>query len=284
MWLILRAYAITKLYFNQGLSISMTVLFPKILLVLLFASFFIMLVDQFFWRKARENAGGKMPVMVDYARSFLPVFFIVIVIRSFLFQPYKVPTGSLEPTVQPVEYLLVSQFAYGLRLPVWRKKILSIGTPQRGDIALFHWPVNTNYVFVKRVLGLPGDHISYINKTFYINGKKIKRTFVRNAKDYANDTSGPGFSVQIWEENLLGVKHKIFINPSIPGENFKDLVVPKGQYLMIGDNRDNSDDGRYFGFVPINNFVGKAVRVFFSWDSHARHIRWHRIWTSLEPR
>ena len=261
----------------------MSTLFPKILVIIFLSCVIITLVDQFFWRKEREQANQAIPKVVDYARSFLFVFFLVIIIRSFLFQAYKVPTGSLEPTVQPVEYLLVSQYAYGLKLPVWRRTIVPIGKPHRGDIALFHWPVNHDFILVKRVVGMPGDHISYMNKTLTINGKPADKHFVKNAKDFANDTSGPGFDVQIWEENLLGVKHKIFINPSVECRNFKDLVVPQGYYLMMGDNRDNSDDGRYFGFVPEKDFVGKGLCVLISWDPHTKHFRWKRFFTSLLP-
>ena len=205
-------------------------------------------------------------------------------------QPYRVPTGSLEPTVIPGDLILVNQFAYGLRMPVWMKTLVSIGEPKKGQIALFYWPVNPRITFVKRVIGVPGDHISYINKVLTINGKKATQKFI----GYSTDTNGgPTWRVAIYEENLNGVKHKIYVCPkgsvNCPSDsrphNFYNLVVPKGEYFMMGDNRDNSDDSRDWGFVPERNLIGKALFVWMSWDSSAKNwtkkIRWSRIGTKL---
>ena len=146
---------------------------PIILLTLLFISGIIYLLDIFIWQKERVSSKiKKMPIIIEYSRSFFPVFLIVLILRSFVFQPFTVPTGSLEPTVMPGDYLFVTQYSYGLRAPIWRTLLMPTGNPKRGDIIVFHSPVNTKTLLVKRLIGLPGDDVSYIDKVLYINGKK----------------------------------------------------------------------------------------------------------------
>ncbi len=259
--------------------------FPLILVCLTAVSGLVWLVDILFFARKRPVQYGadgklKLPLLVDYARSFFPVLLLVLIIRSFLFQPFRVPTGSLEPTIVPGDFLVVNMFDYGLRLPVWHTKIMNVGEPKRGDIMLFRWPVDQRIDFVKRVIGLPGDHISYIDKVFYINGVAAKQTPIDTATD--TDESGTlSWPVQILEEDLGGIKHKIFIRPDRPAEDFKDMVVPPGHYLMVGDNRDSSNDSRYWGFVPENNIIGKALYVWLSWDGENHKIRWNRLGTKL---
>ena len=269
----------------------MNVDFLLILTGLSIVSGLIWLVDALFWASKRKRLAWerndetlvKRPMIVDYAKSFFPVFIVVLLIRSFIVQPFKVPTGSLEPTVQPVEFLLVNQFTYGLRLPVWGTKILSIGEPKRGDIMVFHWPVNPRIDFVKRVIGIPGDQVSYINGVFYINGKEMKQSFITDATD---DNGLKSWPVKVMQEDLDGVKHKIYVCadqnncPSHP-VNFYNLVIPKGKYLMVGDNRNNSDDGRDWGLVPEKDIVGKAFLIVLSWDSKSSSVRWNRIGTII---
>lgn len=259
--------------------------FPFILVCLTAISGCIWLVDALFFARKRQPQYGpdgklKLPLLVDYSRSFFPVLLFVLIIRSFLFQPFRVPTGSLEPTVIPGDFLVVNMFDYGLRLPVWHNKILKVGEPKRGDIMLFRWPVDEHLDFVKRVIGLPGDRISYINKVFYINGVPAKQTPIGTATD-TDDNGIYTWPVQVVEEDLNGVKHKIYLRSDRPAEDFKDLVVPPGHYLMVGDNRDNSNDGRYWGFVPENNIIGKALYVWLSWNSEHHKIRWDRFGTKL---
>ncbi|HLD17415.1 MAG TPA: signal peptidase I [Coxiellaceae bacterium] len=244
-----------------------------------FLSGIIALLDKLFFEKKRKERGViKIPVIADYARSFFPVLLAVWLIRSFIVQPYRVPTGSLEPTIMPGDFIAVSEFSYGLRFPVWNQKIIAIGNPHRGDIALFRWPVKPSVIFVKRVIGLPGDHIVYKNKMLYINGQKIEQTFL----DYAYDVEPGGyqFPVEVKEENLMGLKHKIYIR-SVGGqtEDF-DIKVPSDEYFMMGDNRDDSDDSRSWGFVPDRNLIGKAYVIWMSWNSDQpvyKAIQWHRI-------
>jgi signal peptidase I len=237
----------------------------------------ICLVD-IIWRKKKGITVAKEkkhPLIIDYARSFFPVLLIVLIIRSFLFQPYRVPTGSLEPTIMPGDLILVSQYDYGLRIPLWNKSIVNVSTPKTGQIALFRWPVNPGVTFVKRVIGVPGDHISYVNKVLYINGKQMSQKFVK-------DTLEIGSGDQTWpakqyEEDLNGVHHYILIRADRPSQDFKELVVPPGEYFMMGDNRDDSDDCRSWGFVSNSNLVGRALLIWMSWDSQHHRVRWDRI-------
>lgn len=269
--------------------------FPTILLVLSVLSGFIVLGDIFYCRYLRkqghEIATDKYPLVIDYARAFFPVLVIVLLIRSFIAQPYRVPTGSLEPTVMPGDFILVTEYNYGLRMPGWHKTLIKTGDPKTGQIALFRWPVNPQVNFVKRVIGMPGDKISYINKVLYINGKKQEQTLVGNA----TDTDGPGtptWKVKVMEENLMGVKHKIYLCNDHVGpcadstpHDFYNLVVPANTYFMMGDNRDNSDDSRSWGFMPESHFIGQARFVFLNWNSWttnwSQKIQWNRTGIKL---
>lgn len=266
--------------------------FPFILVCLTFVSGAIWLVDAIFFAKKRKTAKGDattLPKIAEYAKSFFPVFLIVLLIRSFVAQLYTVPTGSLEPTVIPGDLILVNQFSYGLRLPVWGNVLFHISEPKRGDIVVFHWPVNPKTDFVKRVIGLPGDTISYVDNVLTINGQKAPQTFIKTTTDSAGSTNK--WSVDEMEENLLGVKHKIYncsanaANcPLKQAMNFVNLKVPQGMYFMMGDNRADSDDSRDWGFVAESDLVGKGEFVALSWNSHASlldKIRWHRIGNSL---
>jgi len=252
--------------------------FPLILVILTAVSGLIALFDILFLAKKRKDK--KMPVIIDYARSFFPVFLIVLVIRSFVVQPYRVPTGSLEPSVLPNDFIVVSQFAYGLRLPVLNTKVLNIGKPKRGDIAVFRFPARPSVDFVKRVIGVPGDHIIYKNKILFINGKKMTQKYVKDSFD--TEPGMPNIAAQVRDEDLEGIQHQILINANstMPAETY-DFIVPKGYYFMMGDNRDDSGDSRFWGFVPEKNLVGKAMMIWLSWDSHKFNVRWSRIGTIL---
>lgn len=238
-----------------------------------FLSGIIVLIDTLFLAKKRK-AGVEEPLVIEYARSFFPVLLLVWVIRSFVVQPYRVPTGSLEPTILPGDFIVVTQFSYGIRLPVLNTKIISVSEPKRGDIALFRWPVNPRVVFVKRVVGLPGDHVVYNHKTLYINGVKMEQKMLGKSFDIEPGQNIPAY---LKMENLDGVQHPILLQIQ-GGENIDcDLMVPEGHYFMVGDNRDDSDDSRSWGFVPEQNLVGKAQFVWMSWDSENHSIRWERI-------
>ena len=221
----------------------------------------------------------KMPIISDYARSFLPILIIVLLLRSFVVEPFRIPSGSLKPTLLEGDFILVNKYVYGLKWPVLNTSIVHYNKPMRGDIVVFRWPPNTKVDFIKRIIGVPGDRISYVNKQLIINGKTIEQYDLEFATDYDNGFAKP---VLLKEEQLAKAKHQIFINPHDPAINFvKDLIVPTGYYFVMGDNRDNSADSRYFGFMPEQNLVGKALRIWFSWDAQQWKVRWERIGQKL---
>ncbi len=234
--------------------------FPLILTVAVIITGVIALIDILFFAKKR-TAQQKPNFIFEYSRSLFPVLLIVLVIRSFIIQPFRVPTGSLEPTVMPGDFIAVNQFAYGLRLPVLNTKIIPVGEPKTGDIVVFRWPVDTRIDFVKRVIGVPGDRISYRNKVLFVNGKEAMQTLVGQSVDVEPNGN---VSVQEYEENLNGVKHDILINPNGGETQDFDVLVPPGRYFMMGDNRDNSADSRDWGFVPEENLIGKGFLIWIA--------------------
>lgn len=242
-----------------------------LLVILTFGSLIIWMIDKAIFERRRKMLQGKEPLLVDYARSLFPVFLIVLLIRSFVAQPFRVPTGSLEPTIMPNDLLLVSQFSYGLRLPVIQTKILNIGEPKRGDIVVFSHPAVPGMDLIKRVIGIPGDHIIYKNKVLYINGQIMQQTFIKNGYDVE---PGMNISVKVMEEDLGTMKHRILIYNQGGETTDFNFTVPQGYYFMMGDNRDNSADSRVWGFMPEKNIIGKAEVIFFSWD---HGIQWSRI-------
>ncbi|HAU1182039.1 TPA: signal peptidase I [Legionella pneumophila] len=244
--------------------------FALILVILSAVSGLIALLDWLIWSKKRlpEQKPGRI---IEYSRSFFPVFFIVLLLRSFLVEPFRIPSGSLEPTLLVGDFVAVNKFSYGLRFPVWEKKIVPIANPKTGEIAVFRWPPEPSYDYIKRVIGVPGDKISYHDKKLTINGKEVKQTFV----EYTTDESS-GKAVTKYKEDLNGVVHDIFVRPDAPAVDF-DIVVPEGNYFMMGDNRDDSADSRFWGFVPDSYLRGKAFLVWMSWNGKTDNVRWSRI-------
>ena len=248
--------------------------FALILVVLSLISGFIYLLDLLFWAKRR--APGKKPsFIIEQSRSFFPVFFIVLLVRSFLIEPFRIPSGSLEPTLLVGDFVAVNKYAYGLRMPVLEKKVIAIANPTVGEIAVFRWPPAPNFDYIKRVIGVPGDKISYHNKVLSINGKEAKQKFV----EYTIDESS-GNAVSKYKEDLNGVVHDIFIRPDVPAMDF-DVVVPEGNYFMMGDNRDDSADSRFWGYVPDEYLRGKAFLVWMSWNGKTDNVRWSKIGTII---
>lgn len=244
--------------------------FALILLVLSGISGFIYMLDVIFWAKKR-TPNQKPNLIIEYSRSFFPIFFIVLLLRSFLIEPFRIPSGSLEPTLLVGDFVAVNKFAYGFRLPVWEKKVISVANPKTGEVAVFRWPPDPSYDYIKRVIGVPGDKISYHNKKLTINGVEAKQRFI----EYTVDESS-GNAVAKYQEDLNGVVHDIFIRTDVPAIDY-DLVVPEGQYFMMGDNRDDSADSRFWGFVPDSYLRGKAFLVWMSWNAKAFAPRWSQI-------
>lgn len=274
--------------------------FEWALFVLVIASGLIYLVDHFLFYKKRKalaesapdfaglskkkkHERTRGPIVTDYARSLFVVFLVVFLFRSFVFEPYIVPSGSMLPTIQLGDFVVVNKFSYGIRLPLIGTKILSTGTPERGDVAVFKNPVNPQTNFIKTVIGLPGDKISYINKQLFVNGTPVSQTFMQNTLEPNNAMVGtpPSPMVAEYSSQIGDHVHTIYTSPSAPAQDFQNLVVPQGEYFMMGDNRDNSDDSRMWGFVPANDLVGRASIIFFSFDTNSHAVRWNRIGTRL---
>ena len=230
----------------------------------------IYLLDVLFWSKKRSSR-QKPRRIIEYSRSLFPIFFGVLLVRSFLFEPFRIPSGSLEPTLLVGDFLVVNKFAYGLRLPVWDKKIVNISSPKRGDIVVFRWPPHPKYDFIKRVIGIPGDVVSYHHKILTINGKKAPQDFIQ----YTIDESS-AHPVSEYQENLDSVIHKIYRRSDVPGTEF-EITVPPNQYFVMGDNRDDSADSRYWGFVHDDYLRGKAIFTWLSWNKKEWNIRWSRL-------
>lgn len=202
---------------------------------------------------------ARMPLPVEYARSFLPVLILVLVLRSFLIEPFQIPSSSMVPSLEVGDFILVNKYTYGIRLPVIRTKILSINEPQRGDVMVFFPPHDPRY-FIKRVVGLPGDLIRYEGKRVYVNGKLVDEKLLAMLP-----ADNPQYA--LYQEDLLGTQHQVRklldrSGPELSGE----IVVKPGHYFMMGDNRDNSADSRVWGQVPEKNIVGKAFAVWLHWD------------------
>ena len=231
-------------------------------------------------KKKSEKAQDqeKLPVIIDYARSFFPVLLIVFLLRSFLFEPFRIPSGSLKPTLLVGDFILVNKFDYGIRLPVIHKKIYALNEPKRGDIIVFRWPLDPSVDFIKRVIGVPGDRISYVKKVLTVNGQEMPQQFEKNDTDH--DGKNETWNVIQKKENFFGIQHSIYQIPEKVNDDFHDLVVPSGMYFVMGDNRDDSADSRFWGFVPETNILGKASVIWMSWNSDGSFpdkIRWNRL-------
>lgn len=197
-------------------------------------------------------------VVAEYAKSFFPVLLVVLVLRSFLFEPFKIPSASMVPTLLVHDFILVNKFAYGVRLPVIGTKILPMAEPQRGDVMVFYPPNDKRY-FIKRVIGLPGDHIQLQDNVLSINGVQMRQQQLRI------DDSGFPYML-IMQENLQPKEHLLQKVSLVTPQSNYETVVPAGSYFMMGDNRDNSSDSRFWGAVPEANIVGKAVYVWMHWE------------------
>ena len=284
--------AIVRLLLSEQLDFSL------VLVLVLLISALVWIIDRYLLAPARARAAFKagvaansqpLPVTVDYARSFLPVAALVLVLRSFIFEPFRIPSDSMMPTLHEGDFLVVNKYAYGLRWPVLNSKFVAVGEPQRGDVVVFRYPPNPAVNFIKRVVGLPGDTVRVRNDHLIINGVPVPVEEQGRYNDgcYLNMRQGA---------ETLGAHHHQILSCSTSGGLFAppvascnrhmdhsylceetegdsspdandttyDRVVPVGQYLMIGDNRDNSSDGRVWGFVPEDHLVGRASRIWLN--------------------
>jgi len=238
--------------------------FEVLLVGFVFLSGFIWLLDILFWKKHREvNADD--PLAVEYAKSFFPVLLVVMLLRSFIMEPFRIPSGSMMPTLLVGDFILVNKYEYGVRLPVIHTKLTKGSDLKRGDVAVFRFPKDPSLDFIKRVIGLPGDHIGYYNKKLTINGKpvEIKYDHVYEGQGTGSQNMAGG---EVYNATMGDVTHTYMIDPQIERTVNGGITVPEGHYFVMGDNRDHSNDSRYWGFVPDENLVGKAFMVWMHWD------------------
>lgn len=274
--------------------------FALIFFILLVVTWSIKLLDKWVLKPRRianygaEHADEHRSKIVEYAISFFPVILFVFVLRSFIAEPFRIPSGSMLPTLQNGDMILVNKFSYGIRLPVIDQKIIPLGNPQRGDVVVFRYPVDTNVDYIKRVVGVGGDVIRFDGKRLSVNGVEVP---LQEQGPYVKPSQQPGSPMR-FTETLDGKEHDILLMPMLsqlrPIVNFPNIgncqylpvsaavstgvecKVPEGQYFVMGDNRDNSQDSRFWGFVPDRYIVGKA---FFIWMNFGE---FGRIGTSIK--
>jgi signal peptidase I len=254
--------------------------FALILFVLLVVTAAVAAADRLYFA-GRRGAGGKEPWWIEYPKSFLPVILIVFLLRSFVVEPFRIPSGSMIPTLLVGDFILVNKFTYGIRLPIVNWKMIELHQPSRGDVMVFRYPDDPSVDYIKRVIGVPGDTVSYLNKRLAINGKELAVTpdgeYLHKRATYAKR----------YIETIDGRRHRILIEDDAPAAvpyvkqfafrekctyNIEGFVctVPPGHYFMMGDNRDNSADSRVWGFVPDENIVGKAFFIWFNFSELSR--------------
>jgi signal peptidase I len=269
-----------------------------ILVLLTLASGLIWLYDKIFLAPLRVRAKAGLsvhaseafhkeavqePFIVDLARSLFPVFLIVLLLRSFLVEPFRIPSGSMMPTLLIGDFILVNKFRYGIRLPVVNTKVIEIGEPQRGDVVVFRYPEDNSTPYIKRVIGLPGDQIEYnqANKMLYINGEPVPQHLVDTYIGEGQGSNMTGHKLRI--EDLPGAEHAILVD-SDRGQKapFNKWTVPDNEYIVFGDNRDNSRDSRFWGTVPEENLIGKAFFIWMNWDWENGGITFQRIGTPIQ--
>jgi len=271
--------------------------FALILFLLTVATGVVWLADRVHFAK-RRPAGEPEPWWIEYPKSFFPVLLVVFLLRSFLAEPFRIPSSSMRPTLVVGDYILVNKYTYGIRLPIVERKILPVGDPQRGDVVVFRYPVNPSQDFIKRVVGVGGDVVEYRDKVLTLNGVVVPQ------KADGSYSYLEGLRFETTERRIeegrgdAPRQYSIAVNPQAPtvqpggvrpfpgrenceyNERGFRCKVPSGHYFMMGDNRDASDDSRYWGFVPDDHIRGRAFFIWFNWDDIAG-LTFDRVGSSI---
>lgn len=263
--------------------------FEFLLLILTAVTGILWLADALFFARLRKERASivkkspQEPLVVEYSRAFFPVLAFVLVLRAFAYEPFRIPSGSMMPSLLVGDFILVNKYTYGLRLPVWHSRISYGERPKHGDVVVFRYPRDESTDYIKRVVGLPGDHISYYNRRLSINGKPVKFDKDRdyaglgdlNNMANAGNCDRRGARCQVFDEQIDDSSYTVMTNPDVSMGVNGEVFVPNGHYFVMGDNRDHSNDSRMWGFVPEDNLVGKAVLIWMHWD-------WRKDGTGLD--
>ena len=251
--------------------------FEKFLFYLIICGLALVLIYQVV---TRRKAANKKPWYIDYAISLLPIVVIIFLLRSFLVEPFVIPSQSMEPTLKTGDFILVNKFIYGIKLPIIHKMLWRRSLPNVGDVAVFHYPDNPNHYYIKRIVAGPFDTFAYHNKQISLNGKKVPVKLLQQT--YLRENSGHRLSVDLRQETLGDITHDIYVAPKMAAHNYVKRQIPKGLYFVMGDNRDNSHDSRAWGLLPLNDIVGKAFMIWMSFDNNHWQFRWRRIGSGIQ--
>ncbi|WP_443081385.1 signal peptidase I [Thiohalorhabdus sp.] len=230
------------------------------------------------WGRLRGLSTEERSVVVDYARSLFPVILLVVLIRSFVVEPFKIPSGSMLPTLQVGDFILVNKFDYGLRIPLAGWKITDGSDPERGDVIVFQFPQNESVDFIKRIVALPGDEVAFRDRTLYVNGEPVPTSY--EGRYVYRSQRGQQIQTQRFQERTDHHRYAVVYDTQKRGRTLIEPVeVPPGEYFVMGDNRNHSNDSRYWGAVPEENVLGQAFVIWWSWDGYANNARWSRLGT-----